>query len=34
MLPTSKAHIWDARQACKAVLSFVEDLEIEEFRSG
>lgn len=27
MLPTSKAHLWDAHQACLAALSFVEGVD-------
>lgn len=32
MLPTSKAHLWDAHQACLAALSFVEAIDVEEFQ--
>ncbi len=28
MLPTSKAHWWDAHQACLAALSFVEGVDV------
>lgn len=34
MLPTSKAHLWDAYQACVAVLSFVDGLSLEGFDSN
>ena len=32
MLPTSKAHLWDAHQACLAALSFVEGIDVHEFQ--
>lgn len=32
MLPTSKAHSWDAHQACLAALSFVEGIDVHEFQ--
>ena len=32
MLPTSKAHLWDARQACLAALSFVDGIDATEFQ--
>lgn len=28
MLPTSKAHLWGAHQACFAALSFVEGIDV------
>jgi len=34
MLPPSKAHLWDAQQACLAALSFVEGVDIEEFQTN
>lgn len=34
MLPTSKAHLWDALEACRAVLSFVSGIDVEEFHSN
>lgn len=34
MLPTSKAHLWDAREACRAVLAFVDGVEVEQFHSN
>lgn len=33
MLPTSKAHLWDAQEACRAVLAFVDGVEFGQFRS-
>ena len=32
MLPTSKAHLWDAHQACLAALSFVEGIDVHDFQ--
>lgn len=32
MLSTSKAHLWDAHQACLAALSFVEGIDAHEFQ--
>ncbi len=32
MLPTSKAHLWDAHQACLAAMSFVEGIDVHEFQ--
>ncbi len=32
MLPTSKAHLRDAHQACLAELSFVEGIDVHEFQ--
>lgn len=32
MLPTSKAHLWDAHQACLAALSFVDGIDAHEFQ--
>lgn len=34
MLPTSKAHIWDALQAAEAALSFVEGIDEERFHNN
>lgn len=34
MLPTSKAHLWDARQACLAAMSFVEGIDVAEFQAS
>lgn len=34
MLPTSKAHLWDARHACLAALSFVEGIDVYEFQDN
>ncbi|MCL6422710.1 DUF86 domain-containing protein [Brachybacterium sp. JHP9] len=34
MRPTSRAHLWDARQACLAALSFVEGLDAEAFHES
>lgn len=34
MLPTSKAHLWDAREACMAVLSFVDGIDAEGFHAS
>ena len=34
MLPTSRAHLWDAHQACLAVLSFVEGIDVDGFHSS
>ncbi|MDO5627240.1 MAG: DUF86 domain-containing protein [Mobilicoccus sp.] len=34
MLPTSKAHIWDARQACSAALTFVEGVDAPDFSNN
>lgn len=34
MLPTSKAHLWDAREACLAILSFVDGIDGNEFHAN
>lgn len=34
MRPTSKAHLWDAHQACAAILTFVEGIGEEGFQSN
>lgn len=34
MLPTSKAHLWDAHQACLALMSFVEGIDVDRFHSN
>ncbi|MDO5698965.1 MAG: DUF86 domain-containing protein [Dermatophilus congolensis] len=34
MLPTSKAHLWDAHQACLAALSFVDRIDADEFHAS
>lgn len=34
MLPTSKAHLWDVREACRAALSFVDGMDEEDFQAS
>lgn len=34
MLPKSKAHLWDAHQACLAALSFVDGVDANEFHAS
>ena len=34
MLPTSRAHLWDAHQACLAVLEFIEGTDEDGFHTS
>lgn len=34
MLPTSKAHLWDAHHACLAAVSFIDGIDADGFHES